>query len=86
VILSVNAQQAEVVRYGQEMANPLLTWALILRSPDDFIDPVTGQAIVPPVETTTGVTLRTLVDTYDVLPPTIVAPVVPVLSPAPTTR
>jgi Flp pilus assembly protein CpaB len=86
VILSVTAQQAEVVRYGQQMANPLLTWALILRSPDDFIDPVTGQAITPPVEETTGVTLRTLVDTYDVLPPTIVTPILPVLSPAPTNR
>ncbi len=86
VILSVTAQQAEVVRYGQQMANPLLTWGLVLRSPDDFIDPVTGQAIVPPVEETTGVVLRTLIDTYDVLPPTIVTPVLPVLSPAPTTR
>jgi pilus assembly protein CpaB len=86
VILSVTAQQAEVIRYGQQMANPLLTWALILRSPDDFIDPVTGQAITPPVEETTGVVLRTLVDTYDVLPPTIVTPVLPVLTPAPTTR
>jgi Flp pilus assembly protein CpaB len=86
VILSVTAQQAEVIRYGQQMENPLLTWGLILRSPDDFIDPVTGQAITPPVEETTGVTLRTLVDTYDVLPPTILTPVLPVLSPAPTNR
>ena len=48
MILSVTAQQAEVIRYAQLQANPLLTLSLVLRSPDDFIDPATGQP-VPPV-------------------------------------
>ena len=31
VILAVTAQQAEVIRYGQTMANPLITLSLVLR-------------------------------------------------------
>ena len=71
VILAVTPQQSEVIRYGQQMANPLLTLSLILRSPDDFIDPVTKQPVTPPLDETTGIVLRTLIDTYGVLPPTI---------------
>ena len=82
VILAVTPQQAEVIRYGQEMANPLLTLSLILRSPDDFIDPVTRQPVTPPLDETTGIVLRTLIDTYGVLPPTIAVPVLPTLPPA----
>jgi Flp pilus assembly protein CpaB len=88
VILAVSAQQAEVIRWAQlqvgraGLTNPLLqTLSLVLRSPDDFVDSVTGQPL-PPVESkTTGIVLQTLIDTYGVLPPTIVAPVVPSLPP-----
>jgi hypothetical protein len=77
VILSVTAQQAEVIRYAQLQANPLLTLSLILRSPDDFIDPATGQPLVPLNAETTGVTLKILLDQYGVLPPVIEGPVLP---------
>jgi pilus assembly protein CpaB len=77
VILSVNAQQAEVIRYAQLQANPLLTLSLILRSPDDFIDPATGQPVTPVTAETTGVTLKILLDQYGVLPPVIEGPVLP---------
>jgi Flp pilus assembly protein CpaB len=81
VILAVTAQQAEVIRYAQQMANPLLTLSLVLRSPDDFIDPETGEPVPPVLAETTGVTLQELIDTYGVLPPTIAQPVIP--TPAP---
>ena len=81
VILSVTAQQAEVIRYAQLQANPLLTLSLVLRSPDDFIDPATGQPVPPVVAQTTGITLKGLVDTYGVLPPEIQAPVLPTIHP-----
>jgi len=77
VILSVTAQQAEVIRYAQLQANPLLTLSLILRSPDDFIDPATGQPLTPAAAETTGVTLKILLDQYGVLPPVIEGPVLP---------
>ncbi len=77
VILSVNPQQAEVIRYAQLQANPLLTLSLILRSPDDFIDPATGQPLTPASAETTGVTLKILLDQYGVLPPVIEGPVLP---------
>jgi pilus assembly protein CpaB len=83
VILSVSAQQAEVIRYAQLQANPLLTLSLVLRSPDDFIDPTTGQPVPPVVAETTGIVLQTLIDTYGVLPPTVVQPVIPTLPPTP---
>ena len=63
MILAVTAQQAEVIRYVQEVADPLVTVALILRSPDDFIDPVTHQPLTPVLDETTGIVLRTLIDT-----------------------
>ena len=77
VILAVTAQQAEVFRYMQVVADPLVTVALILRSPDDFIDPVTRQPITPVIDETTGIVLRQLISQYGVLPPTIVQPVLP---------
>jgi Flp pilus assembly protein CpaB len=83
VILSVSAQQAEVIRYAQLQANPLLTLSLVLRSPDDFIDPTTGEPVPPVVAETTGIVLKTLIDTYGVLPPTVQTPVIPSLPPAP---
>ncbi|MEX1170735.1 MAG: hypothetical protein WEE50_11390, partial [Chloroflexota bacterium] len=81
VILAVTAQQAEVIRYAQQMANPLLTLSLVLRSPDDFIDPETGNPVPPVLAETTGITLQELIDTYGVLPPTIAGPVLPTLAP-----
>jgi Flp pilus assembly protein CpaB len=81
VILAVTAQQAEVIRYAQQMANPLLTLSLVLRSPDDFIDPETGEPVPPVLAETTGITLQELIDTYGVLPPTIAQPVIPVPTP-----
>jgi Flp pilus assembly protein CpaB len=80
VILSVTAQQAEVIRYAQLQAIPLLSLGLVLRSPDDFIDPLTGQPVPPVIAVTTGVTLKILIDTFGVLPPTIQTPVLPVLA------
>jgi Flp pilus assembly protein CpaB len=83
VILAVTAQQAEVIRYAQQMANPLLTLSLVLRSTDDFIDPLTGEPVPPVLAVTTGITLQGLIDTYGVLPPTIVTPILPSPTPAP---
>ena len=73
VILAVDAQQAEVIKFAQ--LDSSIT--LILRSPDDFIDPTTDEAVVPLPNTTTGVNLKTLVDTYGVLPPEVVETVTP---------
>jgi pilus assembly protein CpaB len=73
VILAVDAQQAEVIKFAQ--LDSSIT--LILRSPDDFIDPVTNEAVVPLPNTTTGVNLKTLVDTYGVVPPEVVETVTP---------
>ncbi len=86
VILSVTAQQAEVIRYAQLQANPVLTVSLVLRSPDDFIDPATGQPVAPVITQTTGITLRELIDKYGVLPPVIEAPVLPGNKPAQPVR
>jgi pilus assembly protein CpaB len=74
VILAVDAQQAELIKFAQLDASI----TLVLRSPDDFIDPTTGAQlpVVPPTETT-GVILKTLVDTYGVLPPELVETVLP---------
>ena len=58
LILSVTAQQAEIIRYGQTAT--AATLSLVLRAPAD----------VTAVDTdTTGITLRELVDKYGVLPP-----------------
>jgi hypothetical protein len=74
VILSVTTQQSEIVKFAQMDGNI----SLVLRSPDDFIDPTTGDPIpvVTPVETT-GIILKTLVDTYGVIPPELVETVLP---------
>lgn len=75
VILSVDAQQAEVIKFAQ-MDGQI---TLILRSPVDFIDPATGKPypLGPLPDTTLGTTLRTLVDTLGVLPPELVETVLP---------
>jgi pilus assembly protein CpaB len=72
VVLSVNAQQAELIKFSQLDASI----SLILRSPDDFVD-ASGQPITPVPDETTGVILKTLVDTYGVLPPELVETVLP---------
>jgi pilus assembly protein CpaB len=72
VVLSVNAQQAELIKFSQLDASI----SLILRSPDDFVD-ANGQPITPVPDETTGVILKTLVDTYGVLPPELVETVLP---------
>ncbi len=64
VILAVSAQEAEVLRFGQ--LDGSIT--LVLRSPED-------KAAAD--ETTTGITLRMLVDKWAVIPPQIVGSVLP---------
>lgn len=75
VILAVDAQQAEIIKFAQLDGSI----SLILRSPDDFIDPVTGQPLPagPIPDKTTGIILKSLVDTYGVLPPELVETVLP---------
>jgi len=78
VILAVDAQGAEVIKFAQLDGSI----SLVLRSADDFIDPVTGEALpaVVPVATT-GIILKTLVDIYGVLPPELVETVAPKATP-----
>jgi len=71
VILAADAQQAEVIRYAQTGGSI----SIVLRSADDFRDPATGlpldaSKIIP--ATTTGVTLRSLVDNNGILVPQLV--------------
>jgi len=74
VILAVTPQQVEVIKFAQLDGSI----SLVLRSPEDFIDPVTGEVIPVVVpSTTTGVILKTLVDDYGVLPPELVETVTP---------
>ena len=73
VILAVNAQQSEVVKFAQLDGSV----TLVLRSPDDFIDPTTKAHINPVPDATTGIILKTLVDTYGVIPPELVETVLP---------
>lgn len=73
VILSVDAQQAEVVKFAQ-MDSQI---SLVLRAADDFIDPTTNQPVAPLPVNTTGIILKSLVDRYGVLPPELVETVTP---------
>jgi pilus assembly protein CpaB len=75
VALSVDAQQAEVIKFAQ-MDGEI---SLILRATEDFIDPTTGQLLDPqPLpDATTGIILKTLVDRYGVLPPELIETVLP---------
>jgi Flp pilus assembly protein CpaB len=72
VILAVTAQQAEIIKYSQ-MDGVI---SLVLRSPQDFRDE-NGNVVPGSVVGTTGVTLRVLVDEYDVLIPQLVEAVLP---------
>lgn len=73
VVLAVDAQQAEVIKFAQLDASI----SLVLRSPADFIDPVTKQPLAPLPDKTNGVILKSLVDTFGVLPPEVVETVTP---------
>jgi Flp pilus assembly protein CpaB len=74
VLMSVTAQQAEVLRYGQVDG----CLSLVLRSPKDYVDTSKPpNPIIPPPDATTGVILKTLVDQYGVLPPQIIQAVLP---------
>jgi pilus assembly protein CpaB len=73
VILAVTPQQAEVIKFAQLDGSI----SLVLRSPKDFVDPVTRQPITPPADPTTGVVLKTLVDEYGVLVPQLVEAILP---------
>jgi len=76
VILAVNTQQAEVIKYAQLDGSI----SLVLRATKDFVDPVTGDPLPPetivPV-TTSGITLKKLVDEYGVLVPELVEAILP---------
>jgi Flp pilus assembly protein CpaB len=75
VILAVDAQQVELIKDAQLDGSI----SLVLRSADDFLDPVTKQPLPdgPVPDTTTGIILKSLVDTYGVLPPELVETVLP---------
>jgi Flp pilus assembly protein CpaB len=72
VILAVTSQQSEVIKYAQ-MDGAI---SLVLRSPADFRDEA-GNVVPGTVVGTTGITLRTLIDEYDVLIPQLVEAVLP---------
>ncbi len=76
VLVAVTAQQAEVVKYAQVDGNI----SLVLRSASDFRDPATGLPLDPKLivpATTTGITLKGLVDNYGVLVPQLVEAILP---------
>jgi Flp pilus assembly protein CpaB len=75
VALSVDAQMTEVIKFAQVAGNI----SLVLRSADDFIDPLTGLPLetAPLPDETTGMILKTLVDRYGVLPPELIETVLP---------
>jgi Flp pilus assembly protein CpaB len=84
VILSVSAQQAEVLNYSQitgVVAPNGMT--LLLRSSKDFLGP-DGQPSFPPDTVTTGIVLKILIDQYGVLPPSF--HLTPVPSPVPSKK
>jgi Flp pilus assembly protein CpaB len=67
VILAVTAQQAEVIKFAQ--IDGLIT--LVLRSPKDFVD-ASGAPVTPPIDQTSGIVLKTLIDRFGVLPPEVI--------------
>jgi pilus assembly protein CpaB len=73
VILAVTPQQVEAIKFSQLDSSI----SLVLRSPDDFIDPATGAPLPPVITKTTGIILKTLVDSYGVLPPEQVGNLIP---------
>jgi Flp pilus assembly protein CpaB len=63
VIVAVDAQQAEIIKFAQMQGNI----SLALRSVEDF----QGE-VAPLPESTTGIILKRLVDNYGVLPPELI--------------
>ncbi len=86
VMVAVTANQAEAIRYaqlngqsGQVADRGQTSISLVLRSPRDFIavdasgSPIPGaSAVIPPLEVTDGVTLKTLISKYGVIPPDVI--------------
>jgi Flp pilus assembly protein CpaB len=73
VVLSVTAQQAELIKFAQMQGSI----SLVLRSSKDFFDE-NGQPVIPLPAGTTGVILKTLVDGgYGVLRPELVEAILP---------
>ena len=79
VILAVDTQQAEIIKFAQLDGSI----SLVLRSPDDFVDPTTGEPITPVPNDTTGIIIKLLVDSYGVLPPELVETILPQQQPVP---
>ena len=79
VIVAATAEQVEILKFIQMDANV----SLVLRSTADYQerDPVTDEVILPVDEITTGVILKTLIDTYGVITPQLIEFIVP--TPAP---
>ena len=75
VIVAATAEQVEVLKFIQMDANV----SLVLRSTADYQerDPVTDEVILPVDEITTGVILKTLIDTYGVITPQLIEFIVP---------
>jgi hypothetical protein len=85
-MVAVTANQAEAIRYaqlngqsGQVADRGQTSISLVLRSPRDFIavdasgSPIPGaSAVIPPLEVTDGVTLKTLITKYGVIPPDVI--------------
>ena len=85
VILSVSAQQSEVIKFAQLKASePPSGITLVLRSASDFIDPATNLPFPngPVPDTTSGIIFRVLVEEYGVLPPNIIEVVLPTPEPS----
>jgi Flp pilus assembly protein CpaB len=72
VIVSVDAQQAEILKFAQIDGNITLA----LRSAADFVDE-NGNPIVSIPVTTSGITLKQLVDIYGVIRPQLVEAILP---------
>ncbi len=75
VILAADAQQSEIIKFSQLDGSI----SLVLRSPEDFIDPETNLPYPngPVPDATTGIILKILVDIYGVLPPELVETILP---------
>jgi Flp pilus assembly protein CpaB len=72
VILSLTAQQTELVKFAQMQGSI----TLVLRSAQDFFDE-NGDPTLPVPAGTTGVILKTLVDSYGVLRPEFIEALLP---------
>ncbi len=84
VIVGVTAQQAEVLRYGQIDG----CISLVLRSPKDYAASssaapgASNGPVIPSLDPTTGVDLKTMIDQFGVLIPQADPVILPSASPA----